>query len=160
MSGKRVAALVAILAVATWTATQAMTHAVPSTSIEFHEDSLRPGPDSGRVAKMLDALAKTDPLVCELIAEQVGNSWWHDGREGIGRFNDASTRALAAKDTIGGRVRRSAAIKMPTAAPGTQDARCRRHAPRPAPHVFSLACPLNPDWLRGARFDFQPLPPC
>ena len=128
MNAKRVTALVAILAVATWTATQAMTHGALSASGEFHEDSLRPGPDSGRVAKMLDALGKTDPLVCELLSDQVGNSWWSDGRDGLGRFTDATPRVLAAKDSIGSRVRDAGAIKVLTAALATEDACVRRYA--------------------------------
>ncbi|HMG94956.1 MAG TPA: hypothetical protein VK565_01565, partial [Gemmatimonadaceae bacterium] len=39
----------------------------------------RPGPDSGRVAILIDALGRTDPVICELIADQLGNFWWSGG---------------------------------------------------------------------------------
>ncbi|HKH91500.1 MAG TPA: hypothetical protein VKA54_06840, partial [Gemmatimonadaceae bacterium] len=47
-----------------------------SPSAASHEEwDRRPGPDSGRVAILLDALGRTDPLVCELIGDQLGNFW-------------------------------------------------------------------------------------
>ena len=46
----------------------------PSIAASPHFDGpQRPGPDSGRVAILLDALGKTDPVVCELIGDQLGN---------------------------------------------------------------------------------------
>jgi HEAT repeat protein len=41
----------------------------------------RPGPNSGRVAILIDALGRTDPVVCELIGDQLGNFWSSGGRE-------------------------------------------------------------------------------
>src|SRR5215203_773909 len=64
----------------------------------------RPGPDSGRVAMMLDALGRTDPVVCELIADQIGNFWNGGERAGVGRLAAAPRALLAAKDSIGGHV--------------------------------------------------------
>ena len=33
------------------------------------------GADSARVARLLNALAQTDPLICDLIGDQLGNFW-------------------------------------------------------------------------------------
>ena len=64
----------------------------------------RPGPDSGRVAIMLDALGRTDPIVCEMIADQIGNFWTDGERASVGRFAAEPAAQRAAKDSIGGRV--------------------------------------------------------
>src|SRR5688500_9084803 len=71
----------------------------------------RAGPDSGRVAILLDALGRTDPVVCDLIADQLGNFWWSGGREGVGRLTGTSTTVLAAKDSIGGKITDERAIR-------------------------------------------------
>ena len=39
-----------------------------------HPDSPRPGPDSARVARLFDALGRTDPVVCDMVADQLGKS--------------------------------------------------------------------------------------
>ena len=57
------------------------------------------GPDSGRVAILIDALGKTDPIVCELIADQIGNFWWGGERAGVGRLAGATATLQAAKDS-------------------------------------------------------------
>jgi hypothetical protein len=50
----------------------------------------RAGADSARVARLLSALARTDPPVCDLIGDQLGNFWM--GNEGsVGRLEDAPT---------------------------------------------------------------------
>lgn len=71
----------------------------------------RPGPDSARVATLLDAMQRTDPVACEMLSDQVGNFWWGDGDWGIGRLSDARPDIRAAKDSVSGRVRDAAAIR-------------------------------------------------
>ena len=71
----------------------------------------RPGPDSGRVAILIDALGRTDPVVCELIGDQLGNFWWGGDRAGVGRLAGASMTVQAAKDSIGGKITDDRAIK-------------------------------------------------
>ncbi|HMI55161.1 MAG TPA: HEAT repeat domain-containing protein, partial [Gemmatimonadaceae bacterium] len=71
----------------------------------------RPGPDSGRVAILIDALGRTDPVVCELIADQLGNFWWGGDRAGVGRLAGESMTVRAAKDSIGGKITDERAIK-------------------------------------------------
>jgi HEAT repeat protein len=70
----------------------------------------RPGPDSGRVAILIDALAHTDPVVCELIGDQLGNFWWSGAESGVGRLAASTTTLQAAKDSIGGTITDERAI--------------------------------------------------
>ena len=92
-----------------------LTPASAPQSISFSNDhdweSSRAGPDSGRVAILLDALNRTDPVVCDLIADQLGNFWWSGGREGVGRLAAASMTVQAAKDSIGGKITDERAIR-------------------------------------------------
>jgi len=49
----------------------------------------RAGADSARVATLLNALGRTDPVICDLIGDQLGN-FWMGGQPGrLGRFDDA-----------------------------------------------------------------------
>ncbi|MBW8771560.1 MAG: HEAT repeat domain-containing protein, partial [Gemmatimonadetes bacterium] len=77
--------------------------ASPAESRVDH-DGGRPGPDSGRVAILLDALGKTDPVVCELLGDQIGNFWNGGERGGVGRLAATPVALQAAKDSIGGRI--------------------------------------------------------
>ncbi|MFL5498735.1 MAG: hypothetical protein ACJ8AA_09240, partial [Gemmatimonadaceae bacterium] len=90
-----------------------MTPASASVSMGQDDDweNSRPGPDSGRVAILIDALGRTDPVVCELIADQLGNFWWGGDRSGVGRLAGAPTTVQAAKDSIGGKITDERAIK-------------------------------------------------
>lgn len=88
-----------------------LTPAAVASSDHHDWESNRPGPDSGRVAILIDALGKTDPVVCDLIADQLGNFWSSGGREGVGRLAAASPTVQAAKDSIGGTITDERAIK-------------------------------------------------
>lgn len=88
----------------------------------------RPGPDSGRVAMMLDALGRTDPVVCELIADQIGNFWNGGERAGVGRLAAAPGATLAAKDSIGGDVTDTRAIDRLVSELSAQNSCVRRVA--------------------------------
>jgi HEAT repeat protein len=76
-----------------------------------HWERSRPGPDSGRVAILIEALGRGDPVVCELIGDQLGNFWWGGDRAGVGRLAAVSMSLQAAKDSIGGRITDERAIK-------------------------------------------------
>jgi HEAT repeat protein len=91
-------------------------------------DSLRPGPDSARVVRLLDALGKTDPLVCEMLADQVGNFWTNEGSTGIGRFADAARALYNAKDSLAGHASDPAAIRVMVANLGVPNSCVRRVA--------------------------------
>ena len=76
------------------------------------EDGEHAGSDSARVSSLLASLGTSDPLVCELIAEQVGNFWMDGGTFGAGRFADAAASAQSAKDSLHGRVSTPGAMKV------------------------------------------------
>jgi HEAT repeat protein len=81
-----------------------MAPAPAMASVDHDWEKSRPGPDSGRVAILIDALGRTDPVVCELIADQLGNFWWGGGRDGVGRLAAAPATVQVAKDSIGGTI--------------------------------------------------------
>ena len=86
----------------------------------------RPGADSARVATLLNALARTDPVVCDLIGDQLGNFWW-SGHGGMGRFADAPD-VQGAKDSLAGRITHPRALALLEATLGTENACVRRVA--------------------------------
>lgn len=94
----------------------------------------RPGPDSARVATLLDAMQRTDPVACEMLSDQVGNFWWGDGDWGIGRLSDARRDVRAAKDSVSGRVRDAAAIRHLVARLDSEDPCVRRTAAKMLGH--------------------------
>jgi HEAT repeat protein len=94
----------------------------------------RPGPDSARVALMLDAMQRTDPVACELLSDQIGNFWWGSGEWGIGRLRDARADVRAAKDSVSGRVRDAAAIRHLTTRLESDDPCVRRTAAKMLGH--------------------------
>ena len=101
----------------------------PAAVSTAHGDAdRRPGPDSGRVAILLDALGRTDPVICELIGDQIGNFWNGGERGGIGRFVATTPALQAAKDSIGGRISDPRAIDRLVAELGASNACVRRVA--------------------------------
>lgn len=72
-------------------------------SVDHDWEKSRPGPDSGRVAILIDALGRTDPVVCELIGDQLGNFWWGNS-SGVGRLAAASAAVQVAKDSTSGTI--------------------------------------------------------
>ena len=83
-------------------------------SIGGGRDPEQAGPDSARVATLLGSLGQSDPLVCDMLADQIGNFWTDAGRYGIGRLSDAPAQVLAAKDSLHGRVTSPGAIALLT----------------------------------------------
>src|SRR4051812_47099015 len=81
-----------------------------SISADHDWERSRPGPDSGRVAILIDALGRTDPVVCELLADQLGNFWFGGNRDGVGRLVAAPSNVQIAKDSIGGTITDQRAI--------------------------------------------------
>ncbi|MFN2571098.1 MAG: HEAT repeat domain-containing protein [Gemmatimonadales bacterium] len=58
----------------------------------------RPGADSARVARLLTALGRTDPVICDLIGDQIGNFWMGNDAS-VGRLEDAPD-VQGAKDSL------------------------------------------------------------
>jgi len=88
----------------------------------------RPGPDSARVAMLLDAMSRTDPAVCEMLSDQIGNFWNSSGDWGIGRLSDARPAVQSVKDSIAGPVSDPAAIRQLTGRLSSDDPCVRRTA--------------------------------
>src|SRR5690242_3231033 len=86
----------------------------------------RPGADSARVAALLDALARTDPVVCDLIGDQLGN-FWQSGEGGLGRFTDAPN-VQGAKDSLAGTITDPRALSLLVGKLGADNACVRRVA--------------------------------
>jgi HEAT repeat protein len=99
---------------------------VGAPHVPVQEDSLRPGPDSTRIATLLDALGSGDRLVCDMFADQVGNFWSND--DGLGVFSDRAGSSQPAKDSLHGRVRQPKAIALLTSKLSTENACVRRVA--------------------------------
>lgn len=97
-------------------------------------DNERPGPDSARVAMMLDAMQRTDPVACEMLSDQIGNFWWGSGDWDIGRLHDARGAVRAAKDSVSGRVRDTGAIRHLVARLASDDPCVRRTAAKMLGH--------------------------
>lgn len=86
----------------------------------------RAGADSARVARFLTALAAADPVLCEMVSDQVGNFWMSDHELGIGRTGGARPALRAAKDSISRRVSDPGAIRLLSARLDAEDP-CVRH---------------------------------
>src|SRR5207248_1695216 len=84
----------------------------------------RPGADSARVATLLAALAQTDPVICDLIGDQLGNFWIGDEPGRLGRFDDAPN-VQGAKDSLAGRITDPRAVSLLVATLGS-DTQCVR----------------------------------
>jgi HEAT repeat protein len=92
------------------------------------QDVGRPGPDSARVAMLLDAMPHVDPAVCEMLSDQIGNFWSSSDEWGVGELSDARAAARVAKDSISGQVRDPGAIRHLTAQLASDDPCVRRIA--------------------------------
>jgi HEAT repeat protein len=116
----------------------------PMTFSDHHDwERSRPGPDSGRVAILIDALGRTDPVVCELLADQLGNFWWGGGRDGVGRLAAASPTVQVAKDSIGGTINDERAITRLVAELDGPNACTRRVASKLLGHSTVSTARLN-----------------
>src|SRR5207248_2197414 len=87
----------------------------------------RPGADSARVATLLAALAQTDPVICDLIGDQLGNFWIGDEPGRLGRFDDAPN-VQGAKDSLAGRITDPRAVSLLVATLGSDNQCVRRVA--------------------------------
>src|SRR5215208_1018757 len=125
-----------------------------------HEDwNRRAGPDSGRVAIMLDALGRTDPLVCELIGDQLGNFWNGGEHSGVGRLAGAPASLGAAKDSMGGYITDPRAINRLVAELGASSTCVRRVAAKmlgesaiPPARMNSLLADASPTVREAAAY--------
>lgn len=127
MSPARLGVVAAIVAVATLTTTNAIERARETPSASDTQRDRRGGPDSTRVASLFAALGSGDPLVCELVSDQLGNYWGGSGRR-IGRFGDARVDLQAAKDSASGHIAHAGTIDLLVSTLSTSNACVRRMA--------------------------------
>lgn len=121
-------ALLGLIAIAfASTATAASLMARRSAPQDFVESEMT-GPDSARLVQFLDALAATDPVICELVSDPIGNFWISDGDYGIGQFSDTRNAARAAKDSVSRHISDAAAIRVLAARLGADDPCVRKVA--------------------------------
>jgi hypothetical protein len=99
-------------------------------NLGVHEDSVQAGPDSARIVSFLTAMRTGDPLVCELLSDQIGNFWNSHGDDGVGRFTDARKSVDAAKDSVHGRIAGAGAIAVLVEALNSGDPCVRRELAR------------------------------
>lgn len=128
MSPVRLGVAAAVVAAAAWTGTHAMERSTNTLATPDAQEVRRPAPDSARVASLLTALDGGDPLVCALIADQIGNRWWEDEADAPGRFADARADMLAAKDSLNGRIEHAGTIQLLSASLGHANPCVRRVA--------------------------------
>ncbi|MBI3792121.1 MAG: HEAT repeat domain-containing protein [Gemmatimonadetes bacterium] len=128
MSARRIGVIVALATVVVASAGGAVAWSAQG----FHwssgpGDDEAAGPDSARVSKLFATLAPADPLICDMITEQIGNFWSEGGRDGVGRFADAPN-VQAVKDSLHSAVRAPGAIRLLEASLDAPDACTRRLA--------------------------------
>src|SRR5260370_2215741 len=87
----------------------------------------RAGADSARVATLLNALARTDPVICDLIGDQLGNFWSGGQAGGLGRFADAPN-VQGAKDSLHETITDPRALSLLVATLGADNQCVRRVA--------------------------------
>ena len=106
-----------------------VTRGTPAAQVILTMDGeSRVGPDSVRVALFLRALESGDAILCEMVADQLGNFWWSGDEANLGRFADAGPRMLAARDSLSGSVTDPGAIRLLRAALSTDQPCVRRVA--------------------------------
>ena len=119
-----------------------MNPAPMTVSVDHDWEKSRPGPDSGRVAILIDALGRTDPVICELIGDQLGNFWWGNS-SGIGRLAGSSATVQAAKDSTSGNITDPRAINRLVAELDGANACTRRVAAKLLGNSTITAARLN-----------------
>src|SRR5438552_1808247 len=104
----------------------------------------RAGADSARVATLLSALAHTDPVICDLIGDQLGNFWMGGEPGRLGRFDDAPN-VQGAKDSLAGTITGPWRVPGPWVSSKTPVSRrtCCRCSGRP---IRSCAPPPRRRW--------------
>jgi len=112
----------------------------------------RAGADSARVAALLAALDRTDPVICDLIGDQLGNFWMGDNAGGLGRFSDAPAGLQGAKDSLAGRITDPRALQLLIATLGSNNACVRRVAAK----LLGRSA-VSTDVLRGLLDNPSPL---
>ena len=64
------------------------------------EGPRHPGPDSARVELFLGGLRAADPILCQMVADQLGNFWSSYGAHQVGLLADDSRSWESARDSL------------------------------------------------------------
>ena len=92
-------ATISLLAISVIAGTVAAMPGIGHSSPDRHPGS---GPDSARVSRFLQALGASDPLVCDMAVEGLGNRWgWHNGGTEIGVLRERSVADAARRASMG-----------------------------------------------------------
>lgn len=97
----------------------------------FHERR-HAGPDSARVEAFLGALHATDPMICEMVTDQLGNFWSSSGDDGVGLIDGVSRSWEESRDSLASPVTDAAAQRRVIKALGDDDTCVRRAAAKMA----------------------------
>ena len=119
-------ALSAIVVTAAGAAVVARVSESASTMTQSQEQ-VKQGPDSARVATLLNTLRAGDQLVCEMVVDRLRNNWWGDN-DGVGRFADDRTAYDAVRDSLRGHVTSPGAIELLMRSMNEEDPCVRRAA--------------------------------
>ena len=71
----------------------------------------RPGPDSAAVGAFLTAMGRTDPIVCEMAVDQLGNNWGSWGGGATAGLRDRTETDLTQRSLFGGSVSDPRAVR-------------------------------------------------
>ncbi|NOT09336.1 MAG: HEAT repeat domain-containing protein, partial [Gemmatimonadales bacterium] len=115
-----------------------------------HDDERRAGPDSARVEAFFRSLHAADPMLCEMVADQLGNFWSSMGDDMIGSLADGARRWEPVRDSLAGRVTDAAARRRLLTALGDDDVCIRRTAAKMLGHTGELAEPALKEALRSS----------
>src|SRR5262245_64153596 len=86
------------------------------------------GPDSARVVAFFATLRTTDPMLCDMVTDQLGNFWTSGGREGVGQLSDGRRTWEPIRDSLFSPVSAPAARRMIAGTLGDPSACVRRAA--------------------------------
>lgn len=113
---------------------------------EISHGDRHPGPDSARVEAFLGALSATEPMICEMVTDQLGNFWSSWGDEGVGQLADASRNWEPVRDSLASAVTDPGARRRLVRALGDDDVCVRRAAAK----MLSRSVPEASNALREA----------
>ena len=97
------------------------------------------GPDSARVEAFFAALHAADPMLCDMVTDQLGNFWNSMGDDRVGALADAATRRWEpVRDSLFSPVSDASARRRVARALGDDDPCVRRAASRS--HGWPRSC--------------------
>jgi len=112
-------------------------------------ESRHAGPDSARVEAFFGALHAADPMLCDMVADQLGNFWNSEGDERVGTLADATRSWEPARDSLASPVNDASARRRVMLALSDENACVRRAAAKMLGRSGSLALSAVREALRS-----------